>query len=233
VATDALEGKSAIIWYDEEQAARDILTHYPLYQLEHVIYHYGNPANRLEQAMHIQVAEQGIHHIELYKLQGDHDRIKKPWVSLHEELWPGTNRYDLIQRFAGLFNHTTVNPLFFKLSRTMFEVSPAEYKRLRNKIEHHIKLSKLRQDGFEALDLLDVSLLVNHSLDFVKSEVMQFISLMADQATELLKRADWIMLRYFNFVKAYWIREINSYRSGRRAAMGQRTSDLERKYRPA
>ena len=75
----------------------------------------------------------------------------------------------------------------------MFEISPAEYKRLRNKIEHHIKLNKLRQDGFEYMDLLDVSLLVNHSLDFVKSEVMQYISLMADQANELLKRADWIL----------------------------------------
>ncbi|MEO6131477.1 MAG: hypothetical protein ABIQ02_06490, partial [Saprospiraceae bacterium] len=116
-----------------------------------------------------------------------------------------------IQKFAGFFNHSTVNPLFFRLSRTMFEISPAEYKRLRNKIEHHIKLSKLRQDGFECLDMLDVSLLINHSLDFVKSEVMQTISLMADQATELLKRADWMMLRYFNYVKAYWIKEINIY----------------------
>ncbi len=59
--------------------------------------------------------------------------------------------------------------------------------------------------------MLDVSILVNHSLDYVKSEVMQSISLMADQATELLKRADWIMLRYFNYVKAYWIKEINTY----------------------
>jgi hypothetical protein len=40
---------------------------------------------------------------------------------------------------------------------------------------------------------------------------MQSISLMADQATELLKRADWLMLRYFNYVKAYWIKEINVY----------------------
>ena len=154
---------------------------------------------------------ESIHHIELYKLSGDFARISKPWSSLHQELWPGTNRYELIQKFAGLFNHNNVNPLFYRLSRPMFEISPAEYKRLRNKIEHHIKLNKLRQDGFEYMDLLDVSLLVNHSLDFVKSEVMQYISLMADQANELLKRADWIMLRYFNHVKTYWIREINIY----------------------
>ncbi|HJW30767.1 MAG TPA: hypothetical protein VJ508_16145, partial [Saprospiraceae bacterium] len=121
------------------------------------------------------------------------------------------NRYDLIQKFAGLFNHTNINPLFFRLSRAMFEISPAEYKKLRNKIEHHIKLDRLRQDGFEYMDLLDVNLLINHSLDFVKSEVMQFISLMSDQATELLKRADWIMLRYFDYVKTYWIREIHIY----------------------
>ena len=210
-ASDALSDKPVIIWYDEESAADEIGNHYPLYQIENAVYHPRNHRNNLREALHIQVPEAGIHHIELYKLTGDYERMCKPWLSLHEEIWPGTNRYELIQKFAGLFNHSSVNPLFYKLSRSLFEISPAEYKRLRNKIEHHIKLNKLRQDGFDYLDLLDVGLLVNHSLDFVKSEVMQFISLMADQATELLKRADWMMLRYFNFVKTYWVREINSY----------------------
>src|SRR5687768_8255056 len=210
-ATDIISGHPMIIWYDEAQAVDDILKQFPFYQLEKAIYHPGNQQLKIENALLPQATEQGIHHIELYKLSGDHDRMIKPWTSLHEELWAGTNRYDLIQKFAGLFNHSSVNPLFYRLSRTMFEISPAEYKRLRNKIEHHIKLDKLRQDGFEHLDMLDVSLLVNHSLDFVKSEVMQSISLLADQANELLKRADWTMLRYFNYVKTYWIREINSY----------------------
>jgi hypothetical protein len=40
---------------------------------------------------------------------------------------------------------------------------------------------------------------------------MQYISLMSERATELLKRSDWIMLRYFNYVKTYWIREIHIY----------------------
>src|SRR5688572_10615687 len=211
-ATDALQGKPVVIWYDEESAAADLLKTYPLNKMDKAIYaplsfRSNNPQNVLNP---LSPAE-SIHHIELYKLSGDFARISKPWSSLHQELWPGTNRYELIQKFAGLFNHNSVNPLFYRLSRTMFEISPAEYKRLRNKIEHHIKLDKLRQDGFEHLDMLDVSLLVNHSLDFVKSEVMQSISLLADQANELLKRADWTMLRYFNYVKTYWIREINSY----------------------
>ncbi|HUR30323.1 MAG TPA: hypothetical protein VMZ69_02760 [Saprospiraceae bacterium] len=210
-ATDALAGKSVVIWYDEESAADEIYNHYPFYLLEKAIYHPGSHKTMLESALHVQTSEKGIHHIELNKLSGDYERISKAWKSLHEELWPGTNRYDLIQKFAGLFNHSSVNPLFYRLSRTMFDISPAEYKKLRNKIEHHIKLDKLRQDGFEHLDMLDVSLLVNHSLDFVKSEVMQYISLSVDQATELLKRSDWMMLRYFNYVKSYWIREIHRY----------------------
>ncbi len=211
-ATDAIQGKPVVIWYDEESAVNDLLNTYPLNKLDRAIYspasfRTNNPQNVLNP---LSPAE-SIHHIELYKLSGDFARISKPWSSLHQELWPGTNRYELIQKFAGLFNHTNVNPLFYRLSRTMFEISPAEYKKLRNKLEHHIKLNKLRQDGFEYMDVLDVSLLVNHSLDFVKSEVMQYISLMSDNATELLKRADWIMLRYFNYVKSYWIREINIY----------------------
>ena len=211
-ATEAIQGKPVVIWYDEESAVADLLNTYPLNKLDRAIYspasfRTNNPQNVLNP---LSPAE-SIHHIELYKLSGDFSRISKPWASLHQELWPGTNRYELIQKFAGLFNHTNVNPLFYRLSRTMFEISPAEYKKLRNKLEHHIKLNKLRQDGFEYMDLLDVSLLVNHSLDFVKSEVMQYISLMSDNATELLKRADWIMLRYFNYVKTYWIREINIY----------------------
>ena len=210
-ATDALAGNPVVIWYDESSAVEDILKQYPFNHLRNAIYHPDNASVKPSNALQPQSSEQGIHHIELYKFSGDYTRMSKPWSSLHEELWPGTNRYDLIQKFAGFFNHSTVNPLFFRLSRTMFEISPAEYKRLRNKIEHHIKLDKLRQDGFECLDMLDVSLLVNHSLDYVKSEVMQSISLMADQATELLKRADWMMLRYFNYVKSYWIREINTY----------------------
>lgn len=212
VATDAIQDKPVVIWYDEESAVTDLLKTYPLNKMDQAIYaplstRSNNPSNVLNP---LSPAE-SIHHIELYKLSGDFQRISKPWSSLHQELWPGTNRYELIQKFAGVFNHNNVNPLFYRLSRMMFEISPAEYKRLRNKIEHHIKLNKLRQDGFEYMDLLDVSLLVNHSLDFVKSEVMQYISLIADQATELLKRADWIMLRYFNYVKTYWIREINIY----------------------
>lgn len=210
-ATDAIAGRPVVIWYDENSAVEEVMKHYPLYHLEHAVYHAGHRTSGLEESLKIKNSEQGIHHIELYKLSGDYMRMIKPWESLHEELWPGTNRYDLIQKFAGLFNHTSVNPLFYRLSRSMFEISPAEYKRLRNKIEHHIKLDKLRQDGFEHLDMLDVSLLANHSLDFVKSEVMQTISLLADQANELLKRADWTMLRYFNYVKNYWIREINGY----------------------
>ena len=210
-ATDAITGNPVVIWYDENSAVEDILKQYPFNHLRNAIYHPDNAYLKPSNALQPQPSEQGIHHIELYKLSGDYMRLCKPWSSLHEELWPGTNRYDLIQKFAGFFNHSTVNPLFFRLSRTMFEISPAEYKRLRNKIEHHIKLNKLRQDGFECLDMLDVSLLVNHSLDYVKSEVMQSISLMADQATELLKRADWMMLRYFNYVKAYWIQEISVY----------------------
>lgn len=210
VATDALGGSPVVIWYDEHHVIGDMMRQFPFYQMEKAIYA-GHSTPLLEDAIQMHTADQGIHHIELYKLTSDFQRISKPWASLHEELWPGTNRYELIQKFAGLFNHSNVNPLFYRLSRTMFEISPAEYKRLRNKIEHHIKLDKLRQDGFEHLDLLDVGLLVNHSLDFVKSEVMQYISLMADKAVEMLKRADWIMLRYFNYVKAYWIREINGY----------------------
>jgi hypothetical protein len=209
---DVLSGTPVLIWYDEEAIVNELTCLYPLVQLQSAIYQpNGFKSARLTEALQSKPSEQGIHHIELYKLSGDYTRLRKPWSSLHEELWTGTNRYDLIQKFAGLFNHTSINPLFFRLSRTMFEISPAEYKRLRNKIEHHIKLNKLRQDGFECLDMLDVGLLVNHSLDYVKSEVMQSISLMADQATELLKRADWMMLRYFNYVKAYWIREINAY----------------------
>ena len=211
-ATKALEGKPVIVWYDEESAVRDLLNTYPLNKLDRAIYApMASRSNHPQNVLNPLSPAESIHHIELYKLSGDYARISKPWASLHQELWPGTNRYELIQKFAGLFNHNNVNPLFYRLSRPSFEISPAEYKRLRNKIEHHIKLSKLRQDGFEYMDLLDVSLLVNHSLDFVKSEVMQYISLMADQATELLKRADWIMLRYFNYVKTYWIREVNVY----------------------
>jgi hypothetical protein len=210
-STDALAGNAVVIWYDEESGVQDLLRHYPFYQHENAIYALPGHSSRLEEAILMHTADEGIHHIELYKLAGDLDRIGKPWISLHEELWPGTNRYDLIQKFAGIFNHSNVNPLFYRLSRTMFEISPAEYKRLRNKIEHYIKLNKLRQDGFECLDILDVGLLVNHSLDFVKSEVMQYISILADQATELLKRSDWIMLRYFNYVKSYWVKEINTY----------------------
>lgn len=209
-STDALAGQRVVIWYDESSAVDEILHQYPFYHLEKAIYVAGR--NEVaENALTVQPSEQGLHHIELYKLSSDYTRISKPWASLHEELWAGTNRFDLIQKFAGLFNHTTVNPLFYRLSRTMFEISPAEYKKLRNKIEHHIKLNKLRQDGFEYLDLLDVSLLVNHSLDFVKSEVMQYISLIADQANELLKRSDWMMSQYFNYVKGYWTNEINIY----------------------
>ncbi len=211
-ATDSLQGKPVVVWYDEESVVADLLCTYPLNKMDRTIYSpIASRSNNTQNVINPLSPAESIHHIELYKLSGDFARISKPWASLHQELWPGTNRYELIQKFAGLFNHNNVNPLFYRLSRPMFEISPAEYKRLRNKIEHHIKLNKLRQDGFEYMDLLDVSLLVNHSLDFVKSEVMQYISLMADQANELLKRADWIMLRYFNHVKTYWIREINIY----------------------
>ena len=211
-ATNAVQGKPVVIWYDEDAAAVELLNTYPFNRIDRAIYTpLSNRSNNPQNVLNPLSPAESIHHIELYKLSGDYARISKPWASLHEELWPGTNRYELIQKFAGLFNHNNVNPLFYKLSRQMFEVSPAEYKRLRNKIEHHIKLNKLRQDGFEYMDMLDVSLLVNHSLDFVKSEVMQYISLMADQATELLKRADYTMLRYFNYVKTYWIREINIF----------------------
>jgi hypothetical protein len=212
VANEALTGKPVVVWYDEESAAKDLLRTYPLNKMDRAVYApLSDRSNHPQNVLNPLSPAESIHHIELYKLSGDFSRISKPWSSLHQELWPGTNRYELIQKFAGLFNHNNVNPLFYRLSRTQFEISPAEYKRLRHKIEHHIKLNKLRQDGFEYMDLLDVSLLVNHSLDFVKSEVMQYISLMADQGTELLKRADWIMLRYFNYVKTYWIREINIY----------------------
>ncbi len=210
--TEAINGKPVVIWYDEETAVSDILATYPFNKMQNAIYTLpAHRSNNPETVLNPLSPAESIHHIELYKLTGDLNRISKPWNSLHDELWPGTNRYELIQNYAGLFNHNSVNPLFYKLSRSMFEISPAEYRKLRNKIEHHIKLNKLRQDGFDYMDMLDVSLLVNHSLDFVKCEVMQYISLMSDQATELLKRADWTMLRYFNFVKTYWIREINIY----------------------
>ena len=210
--SEAIKGKPVIVWYDDESAAADLLRTYPLNKMDKAIYApLSSRSNNPQHVLNPLSPAESIHHIELYKLSGDFERISKPWASLHEELWPGTNRYELIQKFAGMFNHNNINPLFYRLSRTSYEISPAEYKRLRNKIEHHIKLDKLRQDGFEYMDLLDVSLLVNHSLDFVKSEVMQYISLMADQATELLKRADWMMLRYFNYVKTHWIREINIY----------------------
>ncbi len=212
VGTAALLGKPVVIWYDEESGVKELLSTYPLNQMEGAIYTLPSVrSNHPQTVLNPLSPAESIHHIELYKLTGDLNRIRKPWNSLHDELWPGTNRYALIQKYAGLFNHNSVNPLFYKLSRSMFEVSPAEYKKLRNKIEHHIKLSKLRQDGFDYMEILDVGLLVNHSLDFVKCEVMQYISLMSDKATELLKRADWTMLRYFNFVKTYWIREINIY----------------------
>lgn len=211
-ADAAMKGKPVVIWYDEDAAAQALLQHYPFQKLDRAIYTpMADRTNHPQNALNPLSPAESIHHIELYKLTGDFERISRPWASLHEELWPGTNRYDLIQKFAGLFNHTSINPLFYKLSRTMFDISPAEYKKLRNKIEHHIKLDRLRQDGFEYMDLLDVNLLINHSLDYVKSEVMQSISLMTDQATELLKRADWIMLRYFDYVKSYWIREIHVY----------------------
>jgi hypothetical protein len=211
-ANDVLKGKPVVIWYDDETAASQIMQCFPLAKLDRAIYTpLSSRSNHPENVLNPLSPAESIHHIELYKLSGDYERISKPWASLHEELWPGTNRYDLIQKFAGLFNHNNINPLFYKLSRSSFEISPAEYKKLRHKIEHHIKLDRLRQDGFEYMDLLDVNLLINHSLDFVKSEVMQYISLMTERATELLKRSDWIMLRYFNYVKTYWIREIHIY----------------------
>ena len=211
-ANSVLSSKPVVIWYDDENAADQLLQNYPLSKMERGIYTpMGSRSNHPENVLNPLSPAESIHHIELYKLSGDFERISRPWASLHEELWPGTDRYDLIQKFAGLFNHNNINPLFYKLSRTQFEISPAEYKRLRHKIEHHIKLDRLRQDGFEYMDLLDVNLLINHSLDFVKSEVMQYISLMTERATELLKRSDWIMLRYFNYVKTYWIREIHIY----------------------
>ncbi|MEO6131680.1 MAG: hypothetical protein ABIQ02_07520, partial [Saprospiraceae bacterium] len=137
-STDALNGIPVVIWVDEDAAAEDLLNQYPFHHLRNAIYRAdSHGAVQSADALLPLSAEQGIHHIELYKLSGDHQKIRMPWASLHEELWPGTNRYDLIQKFAGFFNHSTVNPLFFRLSRTMFEISPAEYKRLRNKIEHH------------------------------------------------------------------------------------------------
>jgi hypothetical protein len=211
-ANAALCGKQAVIWYDDEAIAAQLLQSYPLQKLDRAVYApVSGRSNHPQNVLNPLSPAESIHHIELYKLTGDHERISQPWQSLHEDLWPGTNRYDLIQKFAGLFSHTNINPLFYRLSRSSFDISPAEYKKLRNKIEHHIKLDKLRQDGFEYMDLLDVNLLINHSLDYVKSEVMQSIALMTHHGTELLKRADWIMLRYFNFVKSYWIREIHIY----------------------
>jgi hypothetical protein len=209
---EALKNRPVVIWYDDPAIAESLLQISPLQKLDRAVYSpLAERSNFPQYVLNPLSPAESIHHIELYKLCGDYERISAPWASLHEELWPGTNRYDLIQKFAGLFNHTNINPLFYRLSRTMFDISPAEYKKLRNKLEHHIKLDRLRQDGFEYMDLLDVNLLINHSLDYVKSEVMQSISLLTDQATELLKRADWIMLRYFNFVKTYWIREIHVY----------------------
>lgn len=211
VAAEALRGQNVIVWYDEETAAADLLNTFPLDTLEKAIYSpAGFRQNGTQHAIK-PLSTESIHHIELYKLTEDIQNLNRPWRALHDEVWPGANRYDLIRRFAGLFNHIKTNPLYFRLSRTNFEITPAEYKRLRHKIEHYIKLSRLRQDGFEHLDLLDINLLSNHSLDFVKSEVMQYVALVAEQGNDLLKRADWIMLRYFEFVKTYWIREINIF----------------------
>src|SRR5687768_2297757 len=74
-AKDAIAGQPVIIWYDEESAAEEIFRHYPFYQLEKAIYqHHGRPET-FESALQIQPAEQGIHHIELYKLSADYERI--------------------------------------------------------------------------------------------------------------------------------------------------------------
>ena len=171
VAADAaLRARPAVIWFDDEALASQLLLTFPLQKLDRAVYApLADRSNHPQNVLNPLSPAESIHHIELYKLTGDHERISKPWQALHEDLWSGTNRYDLIQKFAGLFNHTNINPLFYRLSRNMFDISPAEYKKLRNKIEHHIKLDKLRQDGFEYMDLLDVNLLINHSLDCMTS----------------------------------------------------------------
>lgn len=208
----ALQGRKVVIWYDDAAAASRLLAQSPLGQMVAAIYaELPDWTNQAATALHPLVPAENIHHIELYKYTEDFTRLRAPWASLHEDLWPGTTRYELIDKFAGLFNHSNVNPLFYKLNRSGYEISPAEYKRLRNKVEHYIKLSKLRQDGFAHLDLLDIQQLIQHSLDFVKNEVMAFVALMSHRASELLKQGDWIMLRHFNYVKTYWIRELNSY----------------------
>lgn len=214
IGRTVVDRKKVVVWYDDPAAVERVLEFFPLQQISGTIYADVSGRDHQSSAVLFPLAPaESIHHIELYKLSEDLARVSKPWKALHEELWTGTNRYDLVQKFAGMFDHSHVNPLFYKLSASSFHINPAEYKKLRNKIEHHIKLNKLRQDGFKVLEMLDVNLLINHSLDFVKNEVMQFISIMNSRANELLRQADWINLRYFNYVKSYWIRELNSYRN--------------------
>lgn len=210
----AINRNKVVVWYDDPSSVERLLDFFPLNQIGGAIYTDLTGRDKQSSSALFPLAPaESIHHIELYKLGEDLERVSNPWKILHEDLWPGTNRYDLVQKFAGMFDHSHVNPLFYKLSATSFQINPAEYKKLRNKIEHHIKLNKLRQDGFSVLEILDVNLLINHSLDFVKNEVMQFVSIMSSRASELLRQADWINLRYFNYVKSYWIRELNSYRN--------------------
>lgn len=208
----AAGGQKVVIWYDDAAVANRLLAQYPLQDMNPAVYaELPDWTNQAAHALHPLAPADSIHHIELYKYAEDFVRLRAPWESLHEDLWPGTTRYDLIDKFAGLFNPSSVNPLFYKLGRTAFDISPAEYKRLRNKLEHYIKLNKLHQDGFIHLEQLDIQQLIQHSLDFVKNEVMEYVSLMSHRASELLKQGDWIMLRYFNYVKTYWIRELHGF----------------------
>src|SRR5688572_5787366 len=64
-ATDALAGQPVVIWYDDASAVDDMLNQFPLYQIEKAIYHQGRHS-ALENALHLQPTEQGIHHIEMY-----------------------------------------------------------------------------------------------------------------------------------------------------------------------
>src|SRR5574338_547590 len=99
---EALKNNPIVIWYDQESAAEQLLRTNLLTKMDRAVYTpIASRSNHPENALNPLSPAESIHHIELYKLSGDYERISKPWASLHEELWPGTNRYDLIQKFAG------------------------------------------------------------------------------------------------------------------------------------
>ena len=63
-ATDSLQGKPVVIWYDEESAVHELLNTYPLNKMERTIYspvsyRSNNPQNVINPLSHAE----SIHHI--------------------------------------------------------------------------------------------------------------------------------------------------------------------------